>query len=65
MKNMKKIPYNFNQLHWKYNARITNGFSEERIYEDDDNFFEEAFEGDEFDEAYEDEISIKEMKLAA
>ncbi len=65
-KNMKKIPYQLNQFHWKYTTRIVDGFSEERIYEDsDDEFYEEAFEGDEFDESYEDEISIKEMKLVA
>ncbi|RYU96581.1 hypothetical protein [Emticicia agri] len=63
---MKRIPYQLNQFHWKYTARITNGFNEERIYEDsDDEFYEEAFDGDEFDEFYEDEISIKEMKLVA
>ena len=63
---MKRIPYQLNQFHWKYTVRITNGFSEERIYEDsDDEFYEEAFEGDEFDESYEDEISIKEMRLVA
>lgn len=62
---MKKIPYQLNQFHWKYSVRITDGFSEERIYEDsDEEVFEEAFEGDEFDE-YEEEYSIKEMKWAA
>ncbi len=63
---MKRIPYQLNQFHWKYTVRITDGFSEERLYEDsDDELYEEAFEGDEFDESYENEISIKEMKLVA
>lgn len=62
---MKKIPYQLNQSHWKYSIRITDGFSEERIYDDsDDESFEEAFEGNEFDE-YEDDYSIQEMKWAA
>lgn len=63
---MKRIPYQLNQFHWKQAIRITDGFNEERIYEDsDDEFYEEAFEGDEFDEYYDDDISIKEMRLVA
>ncbi len=62
---MKKIPYLLNQNHWRYSSKITSGFNEERIYDDsDDEFFEEAFEGNEFDE-YEDDYSIQEMKWAA
>lgn len=63
---MKKIPYQLNQFYWKYTTRINDGFSEERIYEDsDEEVYEETFENNEFDEYYEDDISIKEMKLAA
>jgi len=62
---MKTIPYQLNQFHWKYTVRITDGLSEERLWDDnDDEAYQEAFEGDEFDESYED-ISIKEMRLAA
>lgn len=63
---MKKIPYQLNQFQWKVSINVIDGFSEERIYEDsDDEFYEETYDGDDFDEDYEDERSIKEMRLAA
>lgn len=63
---MEKIPYQLNQFQWKASINIIDGFNEERIYEDsDDEFYEEAYDGGDFDEDYEDEFSIKEMRLAA
>lgn len=50
-----KSKFNLNQTHWRYVVRTTNGLSEERLYEDtDEEQYGDAFEGDDFDETFDD-----------
>ncbi|WP_305952844.1 hypothetical protein [Emticicia oligotrophica] len=45
--------------------RITNGLSEERLYEDtDEDFYGDAFESDDFDEVFDDAIG-ENLSIAA
>ena len=52
---MIKSNFRLNQTHWKYTVKITNGLSEERLYEDtDEESYGDAFESDNFDENFDD-----------
>jgi hypothetical protein len=54
---MIKSTFRLNQTHWKYTVKITDGLSEERLYDDtDDDSYGEAFEGDDFDENFDDKL---------
>jgi hypothetical protein len=55
---MLKSKFQLNQTHWKYTVRTTNGLSEERLYDVDEDSYDEAFEGNDFDETVEDSFSI-------
>ncbi len=62
---MIKSTFRLNQTHWKYTVKITNGLSEERLYDDtDDESYGDAFEGDDFDEVF-DAIAIENFSIAA
>ena len=62
---MIKSKFRLNQTHWKYIVRTTNGLSEERLYEDtDEDLYGDAFEGDDFDEVF-DNSSIENFSIAA
>ena len=50
--------FRLTQTHWKYTVKTTNGLSEERLYEGDEDLYNEAFESDDFDETVEDSFSI-------
>lgn len=54
---MIKSTFRLNQIHWKYAVKITNGLSEERLYDDtDDDSYGDAFESDDFDENFDDQF---------
>jgi len=54
----RKFKLNQTQTHWKYIVRTTNGLNEERLYEGDEDSYDEGFESDNFDETVEDNFSI-------
>lgn len=62
---MIKSSFRFNQTHWKYTVRTTNGLNEERLYEDtDEELYGDVFEGDDFDEIS-DNLSTENFSIAA
>lgn len=54
---MIKSNFRLNQIHWRYTVRTTNGLSEERSYDDnDDDSYGDAFESDDYDENFDDSL---------
>jgi hypothetical protein len=62
---MFQSAFRFNQIHWKYTVRTTNGLNEERLYEDtDEELYGDAFESDDFEEIS-DNLSTESFSIAA
>ncbi len=62
---MSKSTFQLNQTHWKYTVRTTSGLSEERLYDDtDEDSYGDAFEGDDFDEVFDDSFA-EDFSIAA
>lgn len=61
---MIKSTFRLNQTHWKYTVRTTSGLNEERLCDDtDEDLYGDAFESDDFDEAFDN--SIENFSIAA
>lgn len=62
---MIKSNFKLNQTHWRYTVKITNGLSEERLYDDtDEDSYGDAFESDDFDENFDDNFA-ENLSIAA
>lgn len=62
---MFKSKFSLTQAHWKYSVKTTNGLSEERLYDDtDEELYGDAFDGDDFDEVFDDSF-IEDFSIAA
>ncbi len=62
---MIKSNFKLSQTHWRYTVKITNGLSEERLYDDtDEDSYGDAFESDDFDENFDDNFA-ENLSIAA